>query len=288
MAALGAIPRRLALRVGARIGDAFYLFDARDRKVALQNLKRAFPDKSEPERREIVRRSYRNLGRLLAEVCHFRSLTPENIDRFVTIDDPGYWREGLRRAQRTGVIVLTAHFGNFELLAYSQGLAGNPITLAHRTMHNPLVDQFILDMRAPAGTRSIPKKMAARELLRALRNQRPIALLADQNQTANAGVFVNFFGTPACTTPGPARLAMHTGAPIIPVFLVRKGESEHHRLIAYPEIEVADSGDQVADIIETTERCNRAIERALTEHPDHWIWFHKRWKTRPEGEPRLY
>lgn len=285
---LGALPRGLALRIGALIGEGFYAFDARNRRIALANLERAFPRMSLDERQSILRRSCRNLGRLLAEVCHFDSLTSDNIGRFVTIESPALWDETVRRAEARGAIFLTAHFGNFELLALHQGLRGYPVTLAHRTMRNPLVDRIILDMRERVGTVSLPKKQAARLLLRALRQKGKIALLADQNQTANAGVFANFFGIPACTTPGPARLAAHTGAPIIPVFLVREGESDRHRLVIYPDVELADTGDKLADMIETTERCNRAVERALTEHPDQWIWFHRRWKTRPPGEPPMY
>lgn len=285
---LSALPRRVALQVGAAIGLAFYLFDLRDRRIALANLARAFPGMPAAERKAILRRSCRNLGRLLAEVCHFDSLTPENIGRYVIVDSPALWEHTVRRAESGGAIILTAHFGNFELLAYYQGLRGYPVTLAHRTMRNPLVDREILAMRERAGTVSLPKKQAARQLLRALRRDRMIALLADQNQTHAAGVFADFFGTPACTTPGPARLAIHTGAPIIPVFLAREGESDRHRLIIHPDVELASTGDKDADIAETTVRCNRAIERVLTEYPDQWIWFHRRWKTRPPGEPPIY
>ncbi len=287
-ALFGALPRGAGLRLGAWIGELFYRFDARNRTVAIKNLRLAFPDRSDAELHEIARRSCRNLGRLIAEVAHFDELNADNVERFFTVDDPERWRSCLDRAAETGAIVLTAHFGNFELLAYSQGLLGHPVTLAHRTMRNPLVDRMILDMRAPAGTRSMPKKSAARILIRALRQKQLIALLADQNQTASAGIFASLFGVPACTTPGPARLAMHTGAPIVPVFLVREGETDHHRLVIYPDVEVADTGDKLADMVETTERCNRVIERALTEYPDQWIWFHKRWKTRPPGEPKFY
>lgn len=285
---LGGLPRKLALRIGAGIGSAFYWLDARDRRIALANLDRAFPAMPEAQRREVLRRSCRNLGRMLAEVCHFEALTPENIDRYVVVEQPALWENAVHRADTGGAIILTAHFGNFELLAYHQGLRGHPVTLAHRTMRNPLVDRLILDMRARVGTVSLPKKQAARQLLRALRERRMIALLADQNQTRNAGVFADLFGTPACTTPGPARLAIHTGAPIIPAFLVRDGESERHRLVIYPDVEPVDSGDRDADIVATTALCNRAIERALSDYPDQWIWFHRRWKTRPPGEPPLY
>ena len=232
--------------------------------------------------------SSRNLGRLLAEVCHLKELDRNNIGRYVSIDDPDRWEDEVEGSVNTGGIILTAHFGNFEMLAYAQSLLDRPVTLAHRTMRNPLVDQLILNMRSRPGTVSLPKKTAARSLLRALRNRGIVALLADQNQTANAGVFADFFGVPACTTPGPARLALHTGAPIVPVFLVREGESERHRLVILPRIEVSKTEDKTADIERITEACNAAIEDILRCYPEQWIWFHKRWRTRPPGEKSLY
>ncbi len=286
--ALGRLPRGVAVGLGARIGELLYFVAAPLRKIALANLERAFPDKADSELRSILRRSCRNLGRLLAEASQFRKLTAENFSDYVTVDDLELWRNEVARAAETGGIILTAHLGNFELLAYAHGLMGHPVTLVHRTMRNQLVDHMILDLRERVGTKSLPKKQAARLLIRSLRNKEMVALPADQNQRGNAGVFADFFGVPACTTPGPARLAAHTGAPIVPVFLVREGESERHRLVIYPEIELADTGDKLADLIETTRRCNQAIERIVSDHPDQWIWFHKRWRTRPEGEPKLY
>ena len=288
MTLLGGVSRERALRLGARIGELFYLLYGEERRVALNNLARAFPQKSDAEHREILRRSCRNLGRSLGEACHFDKITADNVANYVTIEDPEGWAKILARSKVGGGIALTAHYGNFELLAWAHALLGNPITLAHRTMRNPLVDKVILEMRGRVGTVSVPKKSAARTLLRALSRGQMIALLADQNQGHNSGVFANLFGVPACTTPGPARLAMQTGSLIVPVFLVRQGESDRHRMIFYPEIEVANTGDKLNDVIATTERCNRAIERVLTDYPEQWIWFHKRWKTRPAGEPSIY
>lgn len=281
-------PRRLALRVGALVGELFYRFDARNRRVSLRNLEIAFPEKSAAERRSILRRSCHNLGRLAAEVCHLCYLTPESLRYFVAIDNPQRWEEGLRSAAERGMLVLTGHVGNFEMLAYACGLLGHPITLIHRPMRNPLVEKFIRDMRAAVGTSALAKAAAARQALRLLRGRQIVAIPADQNQVARTGVFAEFFGLPACTTPGPARLAMHTGAPIYPVFLVRDGDSEHHRIIVLPEVEMVDTGDPLSDVVTNTERCNRALEEILRAYPEQWIWFHKRWKTRPRGEAKLY
>lgn len=282
------LPRRLALAMGALLGELFYRFDRSDRRVALDNLRRAFPAQSAAEHRAVLRRSCRNLGRVAAECCHLASLTPQSVHRYVTVEDPERWHAALATAAERGAVILTAHLGNFELLAYVHGLLGHPITLVHRPMRNRLVDGAITALRARAGTVSLPKKTAATAALRALRAHRIVAIPADQNQTRRYGVFVDFFGLSASTTPGPARLAVLNHSPILPVFLVREGESERHRIIVLPEVELVHTGDRAADVITNTQRCTAVIEAMLRRHPDQWIWFHKRWKTRPLGEPRIY
>jgi KDO2-lipid IV(A) lauroyltransferase len=286
--AFALLPRRLALRVGALLGDLFYLFDRRDRAIALVNLGIAFPEKTPAERRAILRESVRNLGRTAAEICHLRSLNAATVRDYVTVEDPARWQQTLATAAQRGTLILTGHFGNFELLAYAHGLLGHPITLVHRPMNNALVDKAITDIRERAGTVSLPKKSAAKAALRALRKRHIVAIPADQNQTRRYGVFADLFGLPASTTPGPARLAMLSGAPVVPVFLVRDGASDQHRIVVLPEIELAKTGDREADVIENTRRCNAVFETMLRRHPEQWIWFHKRWKTRPLGDPRIY
>jgi len=282
------LPRKRALRTGAALGSLFYRFDKRRGDVARYNLALAFPEKSGAEREVILRASCRNLGMVAAEFCHLGELTPESVRRYVTPADPAFWEWALALGRERGGIILTAHLGNWELLAYSHALLGSPVTLVHRPMRNRLVDAEILSMRTRAGTRSIAKKAAAREILYALRNRELVAIPADQNQTRRFGVFVPFFGMMASTTPGPARLAMLTGAPVYPVFLAREGESERHRIVILPEVKMACTGDREADILTNTGRCAAAVEQMIRKHPQQWIWFHKRWKTRPEGEPRLY
>ncbi len=285
---LAALPWRVAQRVGAALGATLYCVARSQRRVALRNLAIAFPDKSEAERRDILRRSCRNLGRVVAEFCQMHRLTPASVGAHITIADPAAWQRALAMARDCGAVILTGHFGNWELLAYAHGLLGHPITLVHRPMRNHLVDDAITAVRARAGTRSLPKRAAAKAVIRALRAGALVAIPADQNQTRRFGVFVDFFGLPASTTAGPARLAMITGAPVLPVFLVREGESDRHRLEILPTVEMVDTGDRDADTRTNTQRCSDVIEAMVRAHPDQWVWFHKRWRTRPEGEPRLY
>lgn len=287
--AFASVPRASALRVGEALGSLFYVFDRSRRRVALRNLALAFPDKGERERLDILLRSCRNIGRVGAEICHLERLTAESVRRFVHIDDQAVWDRTMRVGDECGgAIILTAHLGNWELLAYAHGLWGHPVTLVHRPMRNPLVDAAILRIRCRPGTRSLPKKSAAKDVVRALHDRQLLVMAADQNQTRSAGVFVDLFGVPACTTPGPARLAMATKVPVIPAFLVREGESGRHRVVILPDVEITRSGDREGDIVRNTQRCSDVIEGMMRAYPEQWIWFHKRWRTRPEGEPPIY
>ncbi len=283
-----AVPLRWGLKLGALLGTLFYLFDRRDRRIALINLAMAFPERSPAEHRRLLRATCCNLGRMAFEIAHLPALTPETLARYVSVADPARWHDAITRARTTGAIILTGHFGNWEMLAYACGLLGVPVTLIHRRMRNDLVEREIAVLRSRAGTQSIAKKAAAKEALRRLKARALVAIPFDQNQVRSFGVFVDFFGVPACTTTGPVRLAMLTGAPIVPVFLVRDGESERHRIVMLPEVEMVSTGDRDADIRANTQRCSTVFEQMLRAHPDHWIWFHKRWKTRPDGEPRIY
>lgn len=287
-AVFATIPLTVALRVGAWLGDVFYLLDVRDRRIALFNLGLALPEKTVAEHRRILRVSCRNLGRLAAEFCHLPQLNVEKLSELVTFADRGAWERAIARAADHGTVILTGHFGNWELLAYAHGLLGHPVTLVHRAMRNKIFDQTINEVRVAAGTRTIRKKAAAKEALRTLKQHGLLAIPADQNQVFSYGVFVDFFGVPACTTPGPARLAMLTGAPIYPAFLVREGETGRHRIEVFPEVEMVSTGDREADIVTNTQRCTAVIEDMIRRYPEQWIWFHKRWKTRPPGEPKLY
>lgn len=280
------LSRTRALQVGAAIGSFLYRVDWKRRRIGLCNLRLAFPDKSEADRGAILRRAYRNVCRSAAESAHLMNLDPESVRRYVRIDDRERWEQAVNRPG--GAVIVTAHFGSWELFAYAQGLFGRPVTIVHKAFPNPLVDYAVNHIRGRAGTRHLRKKRAAREALRALRDGALLVTPVDQNQKRHEGVFVNLFGVPACTTPGPARLAMRTGVPIVPAFLVREGESDQHRLIVLPDIEIASTGNREADIIATTQRCSDVIEQVLRQHPEQWIWFHRRWRTRPEGEPEFY
>lgn len=285
---LRALPLGIGLRLGAVVGELLYVLDARDRRIALINLGFAFPERTEAEHRRILRASCRNLGRMAVEFCHLPDLRADVVQERLSFADEPYWRARLKAARETGAIILTAHFGNWELFAYAHGLLGHPVTLIHRPMRNPLIDTIIDPIRGQAGTRSLAKKAAAREAIRVLRRHELLVVPSDQNQTHAYGVFVDLFGKLACTTSGAARLAAITGAPIVPAFLVREGESARHRVELLPDIDLVHTDDAEADVVTNTQRCSDAIAAMIRRYPEQWIWFHRRWKTRPPGESPIY
>jgi Kdo2-lipid IVA lauroyltransferase/acyltransferase len=289
MGVLGALPLPVAMRLAAGVAVLAIRFAGRIKRIGLTNLRIAFPEKSEAERMAILVASYRNLGRMAAECAHLRGMTAANVRERVTFDEGTIWTdEMLPHLQSQGILVLTGHFGNWEMFAYAYGLFGHPVSLVHQTIKNPLVDAFVEGMRSGGGTRLFRKNEAARGVLQALKDRRLVVLPLDQNQSRRAGIFVDFFGLPANTSDGMARIALRTGAPIHPAFLVRDGDSARHRIVFLPRVEIVSMADRDSAARDLTQRCTAVLESMIRKHPDHWLWTHKRWRTRPLGEPELY
>ena len=286
--ALAALPLGAALRVGELAALVAYLLDRRHRRVGMRNLEIAFPEKPIRERRRILRASFLNLGRMAVELAHLPRLSAERLRDMVRFADEEWWREATSWERSTGVLVLSGHFGNWELLVFAHGMRGHPVHMVHRTIANPLLDRWLNALRARAGTRTIRKRHAARAVLAALHERGLLVLPFDQNSTRGLGVFVDFFGVPASTNAGLARIALRTDAPIVPVFIVREGGSGRHRVHVLPIMQVERTGDPRADVVRNTQRFSAVFEDMVRRHPEQWLWMHKRWKTRPPGAPRLY
>jgi KDO2-lipid IV(A) lauroyltransferase len=206
----------------------------------------------------------------------------------VQFEDEAWWREAIEWERSTGVLILSGHFGNWELLVAAHGMRGHPIHLVHRAIANPLVDRWLHGLRARAGTQMIRKSGAGRGVLRALHERALLVLPIDQNSTRGLGVFVDFFGLPASTNSGMARIALRTDAPIVPAFIVREGRSARHRVHVLPILEVERTGDFQEEVRRNTQRFTEVFEEMVRRHPEQWLWMHKRWKTRPTGTPRVY
>jgi KDO2-lipid IV(A) lauroyltransferase len=285
---LAMLPLAFALRVGEACAWVVWLVAFPLRRVGMTNLTIAFPDKPQTERTRILRASMLNLGRMAAELAHLPRLSDGDLREMVQFVDEAWLREALTWERPTGVLILSGHFGNWELLVYAQGRRGHPVTMVHRPIRNPLIDRWLNEVRAGAGTRLVRKHHAAREVLRALREKQLLVLPFDQNSTRGLGVFVDFFGLPASTNAGLARVALRADAPIVPAFIVRQGRSARHLVHVLPIMEAERTGDMQADVLATTARLSAVFEEMVRRFPEQWLWVHKRWKTRPPGELKIY
>ncbi len=280
------MPRKIAYRSADILARLGFHLARRQRRAGFRNLRIAFPLLGEREREQILRKSFQNLGRLLVEFTHFPELNNANISQYVVHDGLENYLEGLRRGR--GVIFMTAHFGAWEMSSFAHALHGYPLKFIVRPIDNPRVEQLISRYRTLSGNVPIQRKQAARDILRALRQNEAVGILFDQNTTRSEGVFADFFGIPAATTPSIALFAIRAGAAVIPGFLIWDESLGKHRLRLDPPVELIDTGDLAHDVLENTKRFNQILENYIREYPDHWLWIHRRWKTRPEGEPSIY
>jgi Kdo2-lipid IVA lauroyltransferase/acyltransferase len=283
---IGAMPRPLARYAGAR--TAAFLLWARPglHRAAMENLRLAFPEWSKKQRRTALRGMVRQLGWMGAEFAHFPRLTKENIERLVLLD--GFENFAAAQARGKGVLFLTGHMSAWELAPFAQALFGYPLHFLVRALDNPRVDALVTRYRCLSGNAPIEKNQSARAVLKVLAAGGTVGVLADHNTSLVEGVFVDFFGIPACTTAGLARFALHTGAAVVPGFLHWDAALRKYRLCFEPAIELVRTGDDATDTQENTQRFTRVIENYVRRYPDQWLWLHRRWKTRPPGEPPIY
>jgi KDO2-lipid IV(A) lauroyltransferase len=284
--AVGRIPAPWRRAFSSGLFRLFYHLSPSHRLITLYNLKRAFPEKPEAEIRRIARGAYRNLAIVAAEFFDLPALTRENIGRLVEAEGLDHCRKALEKGK--GILFFGAHFGNWELEAAAVSLLIKPSVVIYRTLDSPLLDEIVLKVRSATGNIPLTKDRAMRPMLRTLNSNGMLGILIDQNVDCHEGVFVDYFGRPACTTDGLALLALHTGAPVLPGHMARQPDGRY-RLVLGPEMEVIDTGDRAADILTNTQRFTKVIEETVRHHPEQWLWLHKRWKTqacqaRREGE----
>ncbi len=283
---LGLLPRRVARAVGAGIGWIAYAATPRLRRAGLKNLELAFPEKPVIEREKILRAMYRQLGWQLAEFCHMSSYTLERANQLIRYEGLENYLAAQRRGQ--GVLVLTGHLGAWELSSFYHSLAGHPMSMIIRRLDNPWINRLVNDIRTQHGNRVLPKDDFARGLIAAMRAGDTVGVLMDTNMTPPQGVFVDFFGRTACTASGVARVALRTGAAVLPGFLVWEAAEKRYVLHFLPELQLIDTGDSEADAVANTQLFTTALENVIRRYPEQWLWVHRRWKTRPAGEKAIY
>ncbi len=279
------MPHRVARACCALLAALSYRLWPRLRRVGMFNLRLAFPEWSDRERRRVLRGLFRNLGRMLADFAHFPRLNRQNIEQYIIYD--GFETYAQARDQGKGLLFLTAHFGNWELSSFAHGVYGYPCNFIVRELDNPLLDAFINHNRCLSGGRAIEKRDAAREILRAFHRGEAVGILADQNMLSAEGVFVDFLGRAACTTTAPARFARKAGVPIVFGLAIWDEKLQKYRL-RFDPVEWIRREDAEEEIRVNTANFTRLIEEYVRRYPDQWLWVHRRWKTRPPGEPPLY
>jgi KDO2-lipid IV(A) lauroyltransferase len=284
--ALGLLPRSLARAVGRTIGVVAYTVVPRLRRTGERNLTLAFPAATPDWRARTLRLLYRNLGWQLAEFCQMRRYTPQNTRSFLGYEGFEHFQQASARGH--GVMIVTGHLGAWELSSYYHSLTGHPMSMVIRRLDNPRIDSYVNSIRCLHGNTVLHKDDFARGLLGAMRAGRSVGILMDTNMTPPQGVFVPFFGVPACTASGLVRVAQKTGAAVLPGCLLWHQEQQRYILHFYPEVEMQSTEDLDEDALENTARCTAAIEAIIREYPDQWLWVHRRWKTRPAGEPPIY
>jgi KDO2-lipid IV(A) lauroyltransferase len=273
------LPVSLARLFGRLFSFLFWHLVPRRRRVAIENIRGAFPEKSDAEVMELARAHYRHLGLFLADVVLVTRLRPENLDRYVdTSEQSVAIEEAMKRGK--GVLFFTAHAGCWELAGAATSLMGYPVNAVGRPLDNPLIDRLVSGFREASGQKIISKFNALRGVLRALKRREIAAMLMDQD-AGRQGIFVEFFGRICSTSDAVGRMAVRTGAPVIVSLTQRVDESPRHRFTSRI-LEVPLSGDARADAEEITRRATALLEEQIRQHPEQWLWVHRRWKTRPK------
>ena len=228
----------------------------------------------------------RNLGWMAAEFAHFPKYSKQNIEELVILDGHENFLQG--HQQGKGVLYLTGHIGAWELSSFAHALYGYPFHYMARPLENRRLNLLVNRYRSLSGNRAIFKNESARTMLKVLKDAGTVGILADQNTMPEEGVFVDFFGTPACTTTGLARVALHTGAAVVPGYVFWDPQIKKYRLRFEPPVELTRTGNTDRDILENTQKFTKVLEQIVRKYPDQWVWLHGRWNTRPPGDPPLY
>jgi Kdo2-lipid IVA lauroyltransferase/acyltransferase len=283
---LGVLPRGAARALGVGVARLFFALRPALRRVADFNLRLAFPDWTETQRQRTISKMVRNIGQMAGEFSQFPKYTPQNV--YDTVQMVG--EENYRAAEQAGkgLLLLGGHIGAWELSSFALGLYGHPCHFLVRAITNSRVDALVNEYRGLSGGKPIEKNESARVMFKVLHAGGAVGILADHNTALEEGVFVDFFGVPACSTSGLARIALRTGAAVVPVYALWDETSAKYRLHIDPQVELIRTGDADADVRTYTARFIQIIENIARAYPDQWLWVHKRWKTRPPGEKPIY
>jgi KDO2-lipid IV(A) lauroyltransferase len=274
------LPMRAVLAGGTVLGRAFYLLDAGHRRLAVENLRAAFPVRTVPECRAIARGMFSHFGRLLAVLLKFSTMSPAEM--LACVEFEGEERVVHAHAQGKGVLLFTGHFGFWEINALVHALKIHPMSVLARPLDNPLLHDLLERVRGRTGNSVIYRRGAVRRVMRALEANQAVAVLIDQHIATADAVYVDFFNRPAATTSALAALAIRTGAPVVPVFALPLPGGRFRMVYEHP-VEPPGGDDQAA-VHEFTQRCTDVLEMYVRRYPDLWLWMHRRWRDVPAAQ----
>ena len=271
------IPSRLRRILAVFIARLAYYISLRHRLIAIHNLMRSFPDRTLKEIIRLTKESYISFTLVIVDFFDIPYLNKDNLHQWISIEGLDNYTEACKEGK--GVLIFSAHFGNWEIGNAALAIVTRPFIFVYRVLDSPLLERVITGVRASYGNVSLPKDKAMRPMIRLLKNGASINLLIDQNVTWYEGVFVDFFGRKACTTPGLALLALHTKAPVLPVFTRRLPDGKYLLEIG-KKVEIVRSENREADILINTQNFTKIIEEHIRQYPEQWFWVHQRWKTK--------
>ncbi len=280
---IGLIPQGAAIRIAGFLGRVWFVVDKRHRDVALQNLTHVFgTEKNAVQIRKLARQIFCNLILIIFEIGWLMRKRVKDFPKYFHVHGLHYLKAAHKKGK--GVLVLTGHMGNWELMSMAAAMLGYPLSAIYRPMDFKPLDRFFIDLRGRYGTTLYPKKNAMRPILRGLKKGELVGILLDQKTNVKSGVFVDFFNRKACTNKGLALIALRTQTPVVPLFLLR--EKDGFRVEIGPEVPVIRTGDKEKDIRINTRQYNRVIEDVIRRYPDQWFWVHRRWKTKEPVSPQ--
>ncbi len=272
------LPRSLALVIGGWLGMLAYRLATQQRRLACEHIQQALDISDEDAIKTIVKQCFSNLGKNVVEFMLFRRMNPKQIQQSVSFEGVQHVENAL--ALGKGAIILTGHFGNWELLAASISTKVSPLTPIVRELRSPRLNALVSKYREKAGYSTIDRNTGVRQALRCLRNNNLLGIVVDVDTSVN-GVFVDFFGKPAYTPYSPIAFALKTGASILPAFIIRQPDGTH-RAIIEPPLTLERCDDKENELVINTQKYTKVIESYIRKNPEQWIWMHQRWKTRPE------
>ena len=288
LVSLGLLPPRAAYAIGRGMGGIAYQLAGDLRRTGAINLRLAFPEKSDEERARLLRECFASLGRELGFFSQMASRSREQLNQLIEVQGIENIIDS-KAARGNHLIYYTGHLGAWELTSFGLSLLGHPFSFLVRRIDNPKIEQLVDRVRTRFGNQTVDKLSAARSMLKILRDgESALGLLTDLNTLDDEAIFVDFFGVPAATTFVIAKLAMRTKTPLIPIFAPWNEEKGKYLLIVETPIPVESTGDEEADVRRLTTEITQRVENQIRQYPGQWLWIHKRWKTRPPGEPPIY